>query len=65
MAGSAAADPVRRPPGAGYYQGACRKAVFPGGIVGRGPKSPAVRRRVHKCVFGVLAIESEPVDPPL
>lgn len=22
-------------------------------------------RRVHKCVFGVLALESEPVDPPL
>ncbi len=24
-----------------------------------------LRRRVHECVFGVLALESEPVDPRL
>ena len=30
-------------------------------------REPAVRlvRRVHECVFGVLALESEPVDPCL
>ncbi|HTA21717.1 MAG TPA: hypothetical protein VK989_20630 [Polyangia bacterium] len=29
----------------------------------RGPSEPL--RRVHECVFGVLALESEPVDPRL
>lgn len=27
--------------------------------------NPARMRRTHECVFGVLALESEPVDPQL
>lgn len=28
-------------------------------------RGQAMLRRVHECVFGVLALESEPVDPRL
>ncbi|MCK5273739.1 MAG: hypothetical protein KAR37_03755 [Alphaproteobacteria bacterium] len=34
--------------------------MFPRGLV-----QPAVKYRVHECVFAVLALESEPVDPRL
>jgi hypothetical protein len=33
------------------------------GPSGSGNREPL--RRVHECVFGVLALESEPVDPRL
>jgi hypothetical protein len=31
----------------------------------RGWVQPALKCRVHECVFGVLALDSEPVDPRL
>lgn len=47
-----------------------RKVVFVGDLVDRGPNSPdalriAMSMVVHECVFAVLALESEPIDPRL
>jgi protein phosphatase len=44
----------------------CRAGTLPLPIEGRQRFVQAESlHHVHECVFGVLALESEPVDPPL